>query len=165
MNKDKPQHHYSLTDLQIDELKEWKETVRDLYDECHAHPEDTDSRTVIRRIQENHPEFFGLGKEEPEESEEDEINPEDCTLSDLLEQRAAEYGLEGSKAQQLLTLFKWGFNCSRIEDSLDGDHVSTIDPPDLEYGLWIEPRLAKKIRDLLSKEIQNARNIDEGIFF
>jgi hypothetical protein len=74
-------------------------------------------------------------------------------LRDLDEQ------VEANKARQLLTFFKWGLNSERIENSMDGDFIPSIDPPELEYGLYIEPRLAEKIRRLLREEIKYAENL------
>ena len=84
------------------------------------------------------------------------IDSDDERVSDLLEDQAA---TEEHKMKQLLTFFKWGFNNERIEDCDDGDFIPSIDPPELEKGLYIEPRMAEKIRRLLKEEIDYAKGL------
>lgn len=85
------------------------------------------------------------------------INPDDERVSELLDDKAAS---EEYKMKQLYTFFKWGLNCERIEECDDGGFIPDIDPPELEKGLYIEPRLAEKIRRLLKEEIEYAERIN-----
>jgi hypothetical protein len=63
------------------------------------------------------------------------------------------------KQEELYKLITAGIRCNRIEDSMDGDFAPSIDPPEFEYGLWIEPRLAAKLRELLKEEITQAKTL------
>ena len=68
-----------------------------------------------------------------------------------------------TKEERLYKLFLEGLNSGDIDVSYDGDWKPSEDPPELEFGYWIAPKLKNKIDTLLGtdkdEEIKRLQNL------